>query len=122
LELKKKNKGKKTDESISFFSLLGRTTLRTYIETMMEPVSLNVTGEQSFYHFGSHNFQQFNTLFENYRRPPFPEAMPPLGSVSWGLGGHGSGLPFHVHGMCREGRKKEKKERKNWCRKFEVEK
>jgi hypothetical protein len=24
--------------------------------------------------------------------------------------------------MCREGRKKEKKERKNWCRKFEVEK
>jgi hypothetical protein len=49
-----------------------RTTLSEYIQTVVsKPITLNLTGDNSLYHFGSHNFEDFAALFDKYVRPPF---------------------------------------------------
>ena len=78
-----------------------KVTLREYIEDMMFPVTPDQNGEDSLYHFGSHDFQVFNELFQHYKRPPFKDAVEG-GSLSWGLGGNletGHIMINHLHSL-----------------------
>jgi len=71
-------------------------TLRQYVEEMMEPQSLDVDGDKTFYLFGD-NTADMDPLINEYDPPHFTNyTVTP--SLSWGLAGDGSGVPFHVHG------------------------
>lgn len=69
---------------------------RVYVDNMMEEQTLDKLGSETFYHFGDNNFESFHSLFSNYKRPNFNISKG--GTLAWGLGGSGSGVPFHTHG------------------------
>jgi len=71
-------------------------TLRDYIEEMMGAQRLDVDGDKTFYLFGD-NTADFDMLLNEYNAPDFRNyTVPP--SLSWGLAGDGTGVPFHTHG------------------------
>lgn len=71
-------------------------TLREYILNMMEPQELDKGGHQSFYHFGDHR-AAFEPLLAEYILPSEWDQTQEA-SLSWGLAGDLTGVPFHVHG------------------------
>jgi len=70
-----------------------RTTLAHYVADMMGPQDER-DGRHTFYHFGDH--QPSFTLLDAYVLPRVHRGQTP--SLSWGLAGDVSGVPFHVHG------------------------
>jgi len=74
-----------------------RVLFRDYIKNMMEEQSLDRNGKDTLYHFGDNDLEEFAPLFDRYVKPPYPDSML-RGTISWGLGGSGTGVPFHTHG------------------------
>ena len=63
----------------------------------MHPQVIDKTADSTLYHFGDNNLEEWQGLFQHYVTPPLLEAVN-RGSLSFGLGGAGSGVPFHTHG------------------------
>jgi hypothetical protein len=63
----------------------------------MAPQEVNVSADSTLYHFGDNRFEDWGDFFEHYVRPPLLDSVN-RGSLSFGLGGSGSGVPFHTHG------------------------
>eukprot|EP01119_Soliformovum_irregulare_P016416 TRINITY_DN4742_c0_g1_i1.p1 TRINITY_DN4742_c0_g1~~TRINITY_DN4742_c0_g1_i1.p1 ORF type:complete len:273 (+),score=57.36 TRINITY_DN4742_c0_g1_i1:3-821(+) len=74
-----------------------QSTLGEYIDKHMGPQDLSKSGQETLYHFGDNNFEDLKDLFALYEWPPYAIATE-KGVTSWGLGGSGSGVPFHTHG------------------------
>jgi jumonji domain-containing protein 8 len=55
-------------------------------------------GDRSFYHFGDHNHSEWALLFDAYVQPTHLLDYETEGSMSFGVGASGSGVPMHVHG------------------------
>ncbi|ETE64722.1 JmjC domain-containing protein 8, partial [Ophiophagus hannah] len=68
-----------------------------YVDHLLEPQDLASLGSETLYFFGDNNFTEWGSLFKKYNPPPFriPGTM---GAYSFGIGGSGSGVPFHWHG------------------------
>jgi len=63
---------------------------------MMGPQQLSIDGDKTFYLFGD-NTADFDSLLDEYDPPNFGNyTISP--SLSWGMAGDGTGVPFHVHG------------------------
>mmetsp|Transcript_32898 Transcript_32898/g.64527 ORF Transcript_32898/g.64527 Transcript_32898/m.64527 type:complete len:265 (+) Transcript_32898:74-868(+) len=73
------------------------TTMEKYIkQNMNSPVSLAAEANTTWYFFGDYVDSEWEELLSNYMLPPWsPELNPRL---SFGLGPHNSGVPFHFHG------------------------
>jgi hypothetical protein len=70
---------------------------KDYVNSMMKPQSLNVSGAETFYHFGDNKHAEWDPLFKFYQKPE-KYIFGKYASLSFGLGGSGSGVPFHGHG------------------------
>ena len=86
-------------------SYTGRTSLqvpfRRYINEMItQPQTLESLGNETYYLFGSAQGKRFPELLKAYRLPPFDAAVQEgqYSTLSFGLAGKNSGVPFHGHG------------------------
>jgi hypothetical protein len=68
-------------------------TLTTYLTEYLDPVSLENEAGDTWYLFGDN---QWPELLRTYITPEFGEAYDPV--LAFGIGGHHSGVPFHIHG------------------------
>lgn len=84
-----------------------RTTLAQYVNTMMDvDQQVGVNGSASYLLFGDNHSGSLGTLFNSYSKLAYPTLrrgdfhLPDdeEGTISWGIAGSGSGVPFHVHG------------------------
>ncbi|KAL6053868.1 jmjC domain-containing protein 8 [Balamuthia mandrillaris] len=73
------------------------STLAEYIKERMKPQDLQTLANETFYHFGDNDHQAWEPLFDHYVLPPYVPATQQA-SLSFGLGGWGSGVPLHKHG------------------------
>ncbi len=75
-----------------------RSSLRAYIDSLA-PQAEHASGDSTLYLFGDRpdNHTAWDTLFNYYRLPPFISADDAT-SLSFGIAGLGSGVPFHIHG------------------------
>lgn len=71
--------------------------LRTYINDHMSPHEETIEAESVLYHFGDNRYDEWPGFYDEYVRPPLQHARL-NGSLSFGLAGTGSGVPFHTHG------------------------
>ena len=89
-------------------SYTGKRTIqipfRRYIEDMITvPQTLETLGNETYYLFGSHQGERFPELLAAYRLPPFEghvrsAQQEAYTTLSFGLAGQNSGVPFHGHG------------------------
>ncbi|KAG8145496.1 hypothetical protein E2320_012025 [Naja naja] len=68
-----------------------------YVDHLLEPQDLASLGSETLYFFGNNNFTEWGSLFKKYNPPPF-RIPGTTGAYSFGIGGSGSGVPFHWHG------------------------
>lgn len=74
-----------------------RVNLREYCDNYMGPQKLDTPGNETFFLFGDHDYQEWNDLFMEYKPPPY--SLPRhSGAFSFGIAGPGSGVPMHFHG------------------------
>jgi len=71
-------------------------SLSEYISRMMGPQNITTSGDQTFYHFGDH-LKDFEHLLSQYKPPNLGHSSAKA-TMSWGLAGDGTGVPFHTHG------------------------
>ena len=72
--------------------------LRKYVEAYIHrPQQINVSGADSWYHFGDNKHDEWSDVFRQYIRPS-TFTFGPYSSLSFGIGSSGSGVPFHTHG------------------------
>jgi len=71
-----------------------RITLKDYINNLKSQ-EIEIDGDKTLYMFGDHT-SDFEGLLNEYNPPKF--TVTPTPSLSWGIAGDGSGVPFHVHG------------------------
>jgi len=62
---------------------------------MIETQNEDMDGANTFYHFGDHR-QDFDPVIQSYIKPPFHVAV--NASLSFGIAGDATGVPFHFHG------------------------
>ena len=86
-------------------SYTGKSTLkvpfRRYINDMITvPQTLDSLGNETYYLFGSNQGKRFPELLAVYRLPPFDAMVNEnqYSTLSFGLAGQNSGVPFHGHG------------------------
>uniref|UniRef100_A0A6B2LHZ0 JmjC domain-containing protein n=1 Tax=Arcella intermedia TaxID=1963864 RepID=A0A6B2LHZ0_9EUKA len=81
----------------SFSYAKRRVFMGEYIRTMMGPQEVNnVQGDKIYYLFGD-NGKELDSFLKDYVPPHFQNyTITP--SLSWGLAGDGTGVPFHTHG------------------------
>ena len=73
-----------------------RATFREYATTMCAPQRAAATGVGSLYMFGDNDYTAWDALFSTYARPT--QYYSKHATLSFGVGGSGSGVPFHTHG------------------------
>lgn len=73
------------------------TTFRHYVRALMEPQSLSASGVGTKYFFGDNRHGEWQALFSHYIQPS-SYIWSKHASLSFGVGGSGSGVPFHTHG------------------------
>ncbi|KAM3863993.1 jmjC domain-containing protein 8 [Diretmus argenteus] len=68
-----------------------------YVDLLLKPQSLEALGSDTLYFFGDNNFTEWQSLFDQYRPPPY--GLPrTTRAYSFGVAGPGTGVPFHWHG------------------------
>nr|XP_020443586.1 jmjC domain-containing protein 8 [Monopterus albus] len=68
-----------------------------YVNILLRPQSADALGSDTLYFFGDNNFTEWQSLFEQYKPPPY--VLPHTsGAYSFGIAGPGTGVPFHWHG------------------------
>ncbi|XP_070617049.1 jmjC domain-containing protein 8 isoform X2 [Erythrolamprus reginae] len=72
-------------------------SFQDYVAHWLEPQDLTSLGSETLYFFGNNNFTEWGSLFKKYNPPPF-RIPGTTGAYSFGIGGSGSGVPFHWHG------------------------
>jgi hypothetical protein len=76
--------------------------LREYIEEMMGEQTTQTLGNETFYLFGGNTGGDMELLLKSYREPPVngyvDGGLFAQSTLSFGLGGTHSGVPFHGHG------------------------
>lgn len=83
-----------------------KSTLADYITTIMSEQDISIDGATSYLLFGDNNDKELSALFADYARPNYPivqqgeflSTEQAESSLSWGVAGSGTGVPFHVHG------------------------
>lgn len=71
-------------------------SLRHYVSKMIGPQTLNASGAATKYFFGDNRHNEWQALFQHYAAPS--QYIWSHVSLSFGIGGSGSGVPFHTHG------------------------
>jgi len=73
-------------------------TLQTYLDDLLNPVTLEHVAGKTWYHFGDNKYEEgeWTNFTEHYIRPQFEYDREPF--FSFGIGASGSGVPFHTHG------------------------
>lgn len=78
-----------------------RATLAEYLEVMRGAGAREGDdegdGSKTYYFFGNHNLTEFSSLLDLYVVPGLIGARE-RGTLSFGIGSSGSGVPFHFHG------------------------
>jgi hypothetical protein len=72
------------------------SSFRYYARTMIGPQPLDASGKGTKYFFGDNRHAEWSALFQHYRQPL--QYIWSYASLSFGVGGSGSGVPFHTHG------------------------
>eukprot|EP00043_Microstomoeca_roanoka_P005517 m.56207 g.56207 ORF g.56207 m.56207 type:complete len:266 (+) comp13001_c0_seq3:309-1106(+) len=68
-----------------------------YLDHLLEPRAMSDVAGDTWYFFGNNDYDQSWVNFtEHYVRPDYPYPREPF--FSFGIGGSGSGVPFHTHG------------------------
>mmetsp|Transcript_9486 Transcript_9486/g.23735 ORF Transcript_9486/g.23735 Transcript_9486/m.23735 type:complete len:329 (-) Transcript_9486:42-1028(-) len=76
-----------------------RLTFGRYVREIVDhPWTGDELADRSYYHFGDHNHSEWALLFDAYRQPTHLLDYDVQGSMSFGVGASGSGVPMHVHG------------------------
>ncbi|XP_028454738.1 jmjC domain-containing protein 8 [Perca flavescens] len=71
--------------------------LQEYVDVFLRPQAADALGSETLYFFGDNNFTEWQSLFEQYKSPPY--VLPHTsGAYSFGIAGPGTGVPFHWHG------------------------
>lgn len=73
-----------------------KTTMQHYLDTMMTPVDLSNEANSTWYFFGDYTDSEWADLLQHYILPPWSSLLNPR--LSFGIGPHNSGVPFHFHG------------------------
>ncbi|KNC81904.1 hypothetical protein SARC_05794 [Sphaeroforma arctica JP610] len=73
------------------------SVLEMYINNNMKPQSLDMSADSIMYMFGDNYYEGWTEFLTKYNRPPYLNS-DEIGSISFGMGGDGSGVPFHRHG------------------------
>lgn len=71
-------------------------SFRYYVANMLKPQSLEASGKATKYFFGDNRHSEWDALFKHYEKPS--AFYRDHASLSFGVGGSGSGVPFHTHG------------------------
>jgi hypothetical protein len=71
------------------------TSLSDYLNNMMHAQDLSIDGATTYLLFGDNSDEDWKDLLDHYKKPKYPY---PEGSLSWGIAGSGTGVPFHHHG------------------------
>eukprot|EP00117_Sycon_ciliatum_P004031 scpid77172/ scgid8567/ JmjC domain-containing protein 8; Jumonji domain-containing protein 8 len=72
-------------------------SLKYYIENMMQAQSVQTPANESLYHFGDTDREEWKSVFDLYNFPAYQvPGMEPM--ISFGLAGPGTGVPMHFHG------------------------
>eukprot|EP01134_Creolimax_fragrantissima_P005309 CFRG5309T1 len=71
--------------------------LERYISQNMDPQSIDTSADNIMYMFGDNYSPGWAEFLTSYQRPPYLNS-DVIGSISFGMGGDGSGVPFHRHG------------------------
>eukprot|EP00051_Salpingoeca_urceolata_P019200 m.277262 g.277262 ORF g.277262 m.277262 type:complete len:300 (-) comp19372_c2_seq3:36-935(-) len=72
-----------------------RLPFRDYVASL-QPRQLQDKADTSYYLFGDNDYEVWDNFTNHYRKPPFAYERDPF--FSFGIGGSGSGVPFHTHG------------------------
>lgn len=72
-------------------------TLKEYINKYMQKQTLDSKADETWYQFGDNYLPGWDEFLEGYKKPPYLKSVE-RGSLSFGLAGSGSGVPFHTHG------------------------
>ena len=71
-------------------------SFQEYLDTMLEPVTLENVAAKTWYHFGDNKYEEWLNFTDHYTRPAYNYSRDPF--FSFGIGASGSGVPFHTHG------------------------
>jgi len=74
------------------------TRFSEYVARFMGPQDANATGADTKYHFGDNKHVEWDHFFQYYTRPTSLLYHAQWSSLSFGLAGCGTGVPFHTHG------------------------
>ncbi|EGD83453.1 hypothetical protein PTSG_04060 [Salpingoeca rosetta] len=70
---------------------------REYLEHLVRPRTMDDVAGDTWYFFGNNDYDKSWTNFtQHYHRPDYTYTREPF--FSFGIGGSGSGVPFHTHG------------------------
>lgn len=67
-----------------------------YLEYTTTPIGLDNVAGETWYMFGDNDYATWTNFTKHYERPTFDYHREPF--FSFGIGGSGSGVPFHTHG------------------------
>lgn len=67
-----------------------------YLEYTTTPIGRDNVAGETWYMFGDNDYATWTNFTEHYHRPTFDYDREPF--FSFGIGGSGSGVPFHTHG------------------------
>jgi|TARA_B110000091_G_scaffold207395_1_gene245524 ribosomal protein L16 Arg81 hydroxylase len=70
-------------------------TVKEYISTMMKPQTLHSLGNETWYLFGDNYGEEWTPLLNRMEHNRYAGSE---NTLSFGIGGKGSGVPFHFHG------------------------
>eukprot|EP00659_Diplonema_papillatum_P002267 gene2267-3500_t len=73
-------------------------SLREYVAGFLDTPPVVQLGNTTWYHFGNNNHAEWPELFACYKLPTQYMQDPSYFAFSFGMGGSGSGVPFHTHG------------------------
>jgi hypothetical protein len=74
-----------------------KATLSEYVHNI-RPHDLSKSGKATEYLFGNTHGPEWDTLLKHYTHPPLERASGDYTTLSYGMGGKFSGVPFHGHG------------------------
>jgi hypothetical protein len=72
------------------------TSFRHYVAEHLQPQKLEASGVGTKYFFGDNKHAEWEDVFRYYVQPS--QYIWSYASLSFGIGGSGSGVPFHTHG------------------------
>lgn len=74
-----------------------KMSMKEYVKSIQgAAVSSSAEAEETYYFFGDYRDEEWEELFQHYTQPSWAHGLSPR--LSFGVGSHLSGVPFHFHG------------------------